>query len=172
MKKLYLLLCVLIPILARAQTVPAIDTAHYLIKPNPTVMRTDTLATNLLTYNQTTHQADLMSGVTLTNYFRMGLQATAWGINILSKSANYTILSTDFSTSKWPVILLKVDCTSGGCTQTLPTTGLIVGQVITIVKTDATANTITIANLSYDNVIGTKNWAKELIWDGSNWIQN
>lgn len=73
MKKLYLLLCVLIPILAKAQTVPAIDTAHYLIKPNPTVMRTDTLATNLLTYNQTTHQADLMSGGTLKSYFQSNI---------------------------------------------------------------------------------------------------
>ena len=93
-------------------------------------------------------------------------------VNILSKTANYTIMSTDFATAKRPILLLQVDCTSASNTQTLPTSGIPIGATIKIIKTDATANTLTIANLSYDNIIGTKNWEKEVIWSGTNWIQN
>lgn len=55
------------------QVKPPIDTANYLQKIDPTLVRTDTNATNLLTYNTTSHMAEPMSGVTLTAYFRKGM---------------------------------------------------------------------------------------------------
>jgi uncharacterized protein YxeA len=90
MKKLYIFILLLTPFLASAQ----IDTVHYVQKSN--TMRTDTLATNLLTLNQDTHTAEPMSGVTLKAYFQNGLQkqiafTAGNGISITGTSPNYTI---------------------------------------------------------------------------------
>lgn len=60
----------------KAQTSPPIDTANYLSKSTATVVRTDTNATNLITYNQGTHVANLMGSSTLKSYFQNGLQKT------------------------------------------------------------------------------------------------
>lgn len=93
-------------------------------------------------------------------------------INITSKTANYTIVSGDFAIGKQPVLLLKVDCTAGNLTQTLPSASTFTGYRVTITKTDATANTLTISGLTGDNIIGTQKWSKEALSDGTNWIQN
>lgn len=91
-------------------------------------------------------------------------------MTVLSKSANYTILSTDWGNSK--VLYVPVDCTSGSLTLTIPTASSFTGYVIFVTKTDATANTITISGLGSDNVIGTKLWTKQCISNGTNWINN
>jgi hypothetical protein len=168
MKKLYILILLLIPLFATAQ----IDTAHYLQKPVPAVMRTDTVATNLLTYNQTTHQAELMSGLTLKNYFQNNVLFGTSSINILSKSASYTIVSGDISPSKQPIIYLAVDCTSGSNTQTMPSATTYAGYTIKVTKTDATANTITISGVAADNIISVKGTVKEFISLSGNWVNN
>lgn len=79
----------LLPVFALGQS---IDTAHYLSKPSPSAMRTDTLANNLLTYNVTTHQANLMYAGTLKAYFQNGLAKTSaipTNNNQLSNGAGY-----------------------------------------------------------------------------------
>lgn len=76
-------------------------------------MRTDTNATNLLTFNQATHQANLMSGATLKSYFQLGL---------LTKT-NYTTLSNRIAADS----SARVIYTAGNGIQ-------IVGGVISIVQ--------------------------------------
>lgn len=93
-------------------------------------------------------------------------------INTLSKTASYTIVSGDISTSKQPVIYLSVDCTSGSNTQTLPSATTYAGYKIIVTKTDATANTITVSGVSLDNIIGIKGSSKEFIVMNSNWVNN
>lgn len=86
MKKLYILIFLLIPIFVKAQITPPIDTIHYLQKSN--TIRTDTLATNLLTLNQTNNTAQPMSGATLKSYFQLGLQKQMTAGSGLSISSN------------------------------------------------------------------------------------
>lgn len=163
-----------------------IDTAHYVTKPVPTTMRFDTNATNLLTYNQITHVANLMSGTTLTNYFRMGLLSSAIAattyqpigsyltavpiISSISKSANYTIVSGDFGTSK--VLYITVDCTSGNLTVTMPSNTTFAGYTVYGTKSDVTANTVTFSGVGSDNIIGTKGQVKQFIPSSSTWTNN
>lgn len=129
----------------------------------------------ITTTGNTTIDTSSMGLQTVLNYFPKGdtryLRSTS-PANSLSKSSNYTVLSTDFAAVRQPVILLSVDASGGSNSQTLPTTGLSIGAVIKIIKTDATANAVTIVNLNYDNKIDRQYWLKELIWDGSNWRQN
>lgn len=95
---LYLL--ILIPFVAKAQK-PPIDTARYLQKTN--IIRNDTLATNLLTLNQSTNSANPMSGTTLRAYFQNGLQkqlTAGSGVSIINNvvsntSMNQTVTLTD-----------------------------------------------------------------------------
>lgn len=89
----------------------------------------------------------------------------------IAKTANYTILSTDFTTGN-PTLLATFDCTSGNLTATLPSAATFAGYTIKITKTDASGNTVTISGLTGDNVIGTQKWMKELVSDGTNWRQN
>lgn len=63
MKKIIIIPILLFCLFANAQTLPPVDTALYLTKSN--IVRTDTLATNLLTLNQSNNTAQPMSGTTL-----------------------------------------------------------------------------------------------------------
>lgn len=74
-------------------------------------------------------------------------------VNELSKTANYTILSTDFAAGKQPIIDLSVDATAGNVTITLPTASSFGGYTIYVTKTDVSANTVTISGLSGTNVL-------------------
>lgn len=117
---------------------------------------------------------DAVSTPTLANYYLAsnptGYIISAPAIPVLSKSANYTILSADFGLAK--VLIVNVDCTSGSVTLTEPTASTVSGYRVYIRKTDATVNTITISGLSTDNIIGVQNSAKETLSNGSTWNNN
>lgn len=65
--------------------------------------------------------------------------------NVLTKTANYTILSTDFVAGKTNVLNIGVDATAGNVTITLPTAASFNGYRIFVTKTDASVNTVTIS---------------------------
>ena len=73
--------------------------------------------------------------------------------NQLSKTANYTILSTDFVVGKAPVIDLEVDATSGNVTITMLSAASWQGKTIYITKIDASANTVTVNTVSGGNTL-------------------
>ncbi len=172
MKKLLYVSLLFFPILVKAQGGPPIDTARYLSKPVPAVMRTDTSATNLVTYNQVTHQANLMSGATLTAYFRNGLAVSKKiPTNGTSKSANYTITTTDFIVGNVARLTVFCDDSGGSFTVTLPTA--IAGYPIDIVKTNTSTNAITISGATGTfNVISGLNQSKSYISNGTTWVNN
>lgn len=92
--------------------------------------------------------------------------------NALSKSANYSIVSTDFASGKPPILHLWVDCTSGSLTATLPSASTFAGYIVVIGKTDATANVLTISGCAYDNKMNIQNSVKEFYSNASTWLQN
>jgi len=90
-------------------------------------------------------------------------------IPVLPKSANYTVTTSDFGSAK--VLYVPVDCTSGAVTITAPTASTVGGYTIVLTKTDATANALTISGLGSDNVISVQTSAKQIISNGSTYIQ-
>lgn len=92
--------------------------------------------------------------------------------NILSKSTNFTVVDTCFATGKPPVLHIWFDCTSGNLTATLPSYSTFTGYTVVIGKSDATANTLTISGLTFDNVISVQNTCKTLIATPTGWFQN
>jgi hypothetical protein len=93
-------------------------------------------------------------------------------MNTLSKTANYTIASGDFGAGKAASLILSVDATSGNNTQTLPSAVTFAGYTIYVVKTDATANVVTLSGVSGNNTLGTQNQSRTLISTGTTWINN
>lgn len=93
-------------------------------------------------------------------------------INSVSKTSAdspYTILATDD--------IVLANATSGAITATLPTAASITGREITIIKTDSSANVVTIATTSSQTINGSTNdylpnqYDKvTYISDGSNWL--
>jgi len=73
--------------------------------------------------------------------------------NILSKTANYTIISGDFATGKKSTLDLYVDATAGNVTITLPSSTTFAGYTIYVTKTDASANTVTVNTVSGANTL-------------------
>jgi len=68
----------------------------------------------------------------------------------LSKTANYTVLTTDFGQNG--TVTLFVDATSGAVTVTLPSSSAMVGNTINVIKTDGTANTVTVKGDGSTNI--------------------
>lgn len=169
MKKLIILLAIAWSFNCFGQSTPPIDTANYLQK-SASAIRTDTTATNLLTLNQTNHTVDMMSGGTLKSYFQNGVLKYNSAYNILSKSANYTVVSGDILSTKLPVLIYSIDCTSGNNTQTLPSASSYTNLIIIATKTDVTTNTVTFSGVSTDNIIGVKGTIKEFISINGNWV--
>ncbi len=88
---------------------------------------------------------------------------------VQSKTADYTAASTD------DVIL--VNATSGSVTISLPASGSNEGKEYLIIKTDASANTVTVdpngaETINGDStiVLGGQYQALEIVSDGSNWL--
>ena len=88
--------------------------------------------------------------------------------NVLSKTANYTILTTDFNTAFLKKLVLSVDATSGNITITLPT--VVSGYEIDIIKTDASANTVTVSGITGDSIISQRYVSRNIINNGTNWF--
>jgi hypothetical protein len=80
------------------------------------------------------------SGVFQTNGFFAAINATA-------KTANYTAVLSDYT--------IRGDATGGAITITLPTAVGIQGQIYIIKKTDGSANAVTVATTSSQNIRGT-----------------
>lgn len=88
--------------------------------------------------------------------------------NILNKTANYTILSTDFNTAFLKQLFVFVDCTSGSVTITLPSA--LAGYLIAITKTDASANTVTVSGLLGNNTLTSQFQARTMCNNTTNWF--
>lgn len=138
----------------KAQNSPSIDTTHYLTKPVPTSMRTDTLSNNLLTYNPVTRRAELMSGVTLSSYFRKGLALTssvptktsqltndANFLSSLSITAGNGIVITGLGTSGSPYIISVVQPTINNTPGRSLNTNFTIGGKWSIALYSVTAST-------------------------------
>lgn len=76
--------------------------------------------------------------------------------NVLSKSADYTIVSGDFVGGKKTTLDLYVDTSSGNVVITLPTYTSFIGYTIYVTKTDASANTVTINTVVGNNVLAAQ----------------
>ena len=80
----------------------------------------------------------------------------------------YTVTAADFT--------LLVNCTNGAVTITLPAASNNSGRIVTIKKTDATANAVTVARTGADTIdgataqtIGTQYMALTFQSDGTSW---
>lgn len=92
------------------------------------------------------------------------------GGTVVTKTANYTITVTD--------TYILADATGGAFTLTLPSAALTIGRVYTIVKTDSSANAVTIQRGGSDTIGGSassqlisyQGGSRSLFSDGvSNW---
>jgi hypothetical protein len=88
--------------------------------------------------------------------------------NVATKSANYTLTSTDH--------VVLANATSGALTLTLPTAVGITGRQYTVKKVDTTANGVTVATTSSQTIDGattynltSRNQTASLVSDGANW---
>lgn len=100
---------------------------------------------------------------------RSAIFAGALAMPIVSKTANYTATATDTT--------ILVDATSGNLVITLPTAVGIDGRQYRIKKTDATANTVTVATTSSQTIDGatTKVISSQYgtyipVSNGANWV--
>lgn len=77
-------------------------------------------------------------------------------------SANYTIVSGDFASGKKTTLVVIVNATSGNVTITLPTYTSFLGYTIYVIKTDDSANTVTINTVALGtNVLSTQGQSKQ-----------
>lgn len=70
----------------------------------------------------------------------------------LSKTANYTVLTTDWANTN--TLTITVDASAGAVTITLPTSSSVAGKIINIKKMDSSINTVTV-NGGGTNIDGT-----------------
>lgn len=77
------------------------------------------------------------------------------GLNeqVLSKTAAYTILTTDFGSSG--MLTVYVNATSAAVTITLPSVANMLGKVVNVIKTDASANAVTVTGAANINGAST-----------------
>jgi len=162
MKKLLLVL-LLLPFLAEAQT-PPIDLTRY---ASPASSYSNPSWLTALAWSKLTSTPTTVSGYGITDGVAINTVC-----NFLTKTGNYTILSADFAASHLPILHLWADCTGGAVTVTLPSAASLSGYTIHVGKTDNSANLLTISGCSYDNLIGIQNTVKTFVSNGTNWQQN
>lgn len=68
----------------------------------------------------------------------------------LNKTSNYTILATDYGTNGTSTVF--VDATAGAVTITLQTAALMNGKTVNVVKTDVSANSVTVKGNGTTNI--------------------
>lgn len=88
--------------------------------------------------------------------------------NVLSKTADYTIVAGDFVAGKKSTLDLYVDATIANTTITLPSAVTFKGYTIYITKTDAGVNTVTVNTMTGNNVIAIAG-TKQINSDGTVW---
>jgi hypothetical protein len=94
-------------------------------------------------------------------------------LDVLSKTANYTVLVTDGED-----VLVFADATAGNMTITLYTAVGNAGRKVRVIKIDSTANTVTVDPNGSQTWNGASTKVLSLQWDvtngasdGSNWVQ-
>lgn len=106
-------------------------------------------ATQLGTGGSSTTQ--LTSSTTILNaIWQLQNQVNAITDANLSKTANYTVLTTDFGRNG--ILTIFVDANSAAVQIELPAANLIVGKTVNVIKTDATANAVTIKGNGSTNI--------------------
>lgn len=89
--------------------------------------------------------------------------------NVLSKTANYTILTTDWAVGKTNVLRLGADATSGNITITFPAASSLTGYVIYVTKKDASVNTVTESGPLGISILATQLQSSNWYSDGTSW---
>lgn len=89
--------------------------------------------------------------------------------NVLTKTANYTILSTDWVAGKTNILRIFVDATAGNVTITLPTAVSFIGYAVYVTKTDASVNTVTISPALTLSTLVAQGDSKNLSPSGTTW---
>lgn len=89
--------------------------------------------------------------------------------NVLTKTANYTILAGDFAAGKTNVLRIFVDATAGNVTITLPTAASFIGYGVYVTKTDNSVNTVTISPALTASTLVTQGDSKNFAPSGSTW---
>lgn len=92
--------------------------------------------------------------------------------NILSKTADYTIVAGDFVAGKKSTLDLYVDATAGNVTITLPSATTFAGYTIYVTKTDASVNTVTINTVLGLNTLITQYQERQFNNNGTSWFNH
>lgn len=92
--------------------------------------------------------------------------------NILSKTADYTIIAGDFASGKRTLLDLYVDATAGAVIITLPSSSTFSGYEIYVTKTDVSVNTVTINTVSGLNLLTTQYQSRHFMSNGSAWFNH
>jgi hypothetical protein len=92
--------------------------------------------------------------------------------NVLSKTANYTIVSGDFVTGKNSTLDLYVDATNGNVTITMPSAVTFAGYTIYITKTDTSANTVTINTVLGGNTLLSQYQDRQYRSNSTSWYNH
>jgi hypothetical protein len=155
-------------------TSPTINTAS-IVTPSRLDVKQDTAA-NLATYASSASDGQLCWStdseilyVVKNNALVTIATGAAGDLVVQNKTAAYTVLSTD------GVVL--GDASGGAFTFTLPTAASISGRLITLMKTDSSANRITIdgngsetINGDTTRILGAQYSFLRLVSDGTNWL--
>lgn len=92
--------------------------------------------------------------------------------NVLSRTANYTIVSTDFAGGKKTTLDLYVDATAGNVTITMPSATTFSGYTIYVTKTDSGVNTVTINTVIGLNTLISQYQERQYNSNGSSWFNH
>lgn len=92
--------------------------------------------------------------------------------NILSKTADYTIVSGDFVAGKKATLDLYIDATAGNVTITLPSASTFAGYTIYVTKTDASVNIVTVNTVLGSNTLITQYQERQFNSNGTNWYNH
>lgn len=92
--------------------------------------------------------------------------------NILSKTANYTIVSGDFVAGKKTTLDLYVDATAGNVTITLPSASTFAGYTIYVTKTDLSVNIVTVNTVLGLNTLTTQYQSRQFNSNGTSFYNH
>ncbi len=92
--------------------------------------------------------------------------------NVLSKTADYTIVAGDFVVGKKATLDLYVDATIGNTTITLPSAATFKGYTIYVTKTDVGVNIVTINTVSGLNTLVSQYQERQFNSNGTSWFNH
>lgn len=85
-------------------------------------------------------------------------------INLVTKTASYTVEAN--------VFYVRMDCTGGALTVTLPTASTYPGRRLFIKKIDASGNAVTISRSGTDTIEGSNTMSLAAQWNSQELISN